>query len=82
MATPVVLISVDPGTELDVFRDIVKIREVVDIHLLFGEYDLIARVEADDYDAVGGSLGGGGQHQTDIWCHWDKDPSKDSVVGI
>ncbi len=58
MATGVVLISVDPGTELDVFRDIVKIKEVVDVHLLFGEYDLIDRVEAVDYDAVGEIAGG------------------------
>ncbi len=58
MAKGVVLISVDPGTELDVFRDIMKIKEVVDVHLLFDEYNLIARVEADDYDAVGEIVGG------------------------
>ncbi|MFQ5837446.1 MAG: Lrp/AsnC ligand binding domain-containing protein [Thermoplasmata archaeon] len=47
------LISVEPGTEREVFQEVIKIDEVVDVHLLFGEYDLIARVEAQDYDVIG-----------------------------
>ncbi len=53
MATGFVLISADPGNERDVFQMVIKIKEVVDVHLLFGEYDLIARVEAEDYDRIG-----------------------------
>lgn len=53
MATGFVLISVEPGTEREVFQEVIKIDEVVDVHLLFGEYDLIARVEAQDYDVIG-----------------------------
>jgi DNA-binding Lrp family transcriptional regulator len=53
MATGFVLISVEPGTERDVFQEVIKIKEVVDVHLLFGEYDLIARIEAEDYDVIG-----------------------------
>ncbi len=53
METGFVLISVEPGAERQVFREAIKIAEVVDVHLLFGEYDLIARLEAEDYDAIG-----------------------------
>lgn len=53
MATGFVLISVEPGTEREVFQEVIKIDEVVDVHLLFGEYDLIARIEAEDYDVIG-----------------------------
>lgn len=53
MATGFVLISVEPGRERDVFRALVQVEEVVDVHLLFGEYDLIARLEGEDYDAIG-----------------------------
>ncbi len=53
MATGFVLIGVEPGAEKDVFKEIIKIKQVVDVHLLFGEYDLIARVEAQDYNTIG-----------------------------
>lgn len=53
MATGFVLISVEPGREREVFQALVRVEQVVDVHLLFGEYDLIARLEAEDYDAVG-----------------------------
>ncbi len=53
MATGFVLISVEPGAEREVFKEVIKIEEVADVHLLFGEYDLIVRVEADDYDLIG-----------------------------
>lgn len=53
MATGFVLLSVEPGLEREVFQEVIKVKEVVDIHLLFGEYDLIARIEAEDYDAIG-----------------------------
>jgi DNA-binding Lrp family transcriptional regulator len=30
-----------------------KIGQIVELYPLFGEYDLIAKVEADTYDAIG-----------------------------
>ncbi len=39
--------------ERDVFKQIIKLKNLVDVHLLFGEYDLIARVEAEDYNYIG-----------------------------
>ncbi len=56
MATGFVLISVEPGREREVFQELVQVEEVVDVHLLFGEYDLIARLEADTYDAIGDAV--------------------------
>lgn len=53
MATGFVLITAEPGNERDVFQEVIKMEEVKDVHLLFGEYDLIARVEAEDYDLLG-----------------------------
>jgi DNA-binding Lrp family transcriptional regulator len=53
LATGFVLLSVEPGMEREVFKEIIRIKNVVDVHLLFGEYDLIARVEAEDYNYIG-----------------------------
>ncbi len=53
MATAFVLISVEPGMEREVFKEIIRIKDMVDVHLLFGEYDLIARVEGEDYAHIG-----------------------------
>ena len=38
----------------DVLRDFGKIGQIVELYPLFGEYDLIAKVEADSYEAIGG----------------------------
>jgi DNA-binding Lrp family transcriptional regulator len=48
-----VLISAAPGREKDVFVEIQKIKEVVELHPLFGEYDLIAKISAEDFNALG-----------------------------
>ena len=35
------------------FNKLSKMPEVIEIHPLFGEYDLIAKVEAKDYESIG-----------------------------
>ena len=35
------------------YEKLLKIREVVELFPLFGEYDLIAKVEAPDYNMIG-----------------------------
>jgi len=47
------LISVSPMKEQSVFDAISKIPEVVEIHPLFGEYDIIAKIETKDFDDIG-----------------------------
>lgn len=48
MAIGFVLITTQPGREHDVRTTLDSIEYVTDRWMLFGEYDLIARVQADD----------------------------------
>ncbi len=47
------LIGVEPKKERDVYAALLKIEEIVEITPLFGEYDLIAKVDAKDYNTIG-----------------------------
>jgi DNA-binding Lrp family transcriptional regulator len=44
---------VSPLHEYEVFNTLSKIPEVIELHPLFGEYDLIAKIEAKDYESIG-----------------------------
>ena len=35
------------------YNELSKIKEIVELHPLFGEYDLIAKIEAKDLDELG-----------------------------
>jgi DNA-binding Lrp family transcriptional regulator len=48
-----VLIHVSTLRESEVFNKLSKIPEVIEVHPLFGEYDIIAKIEAKDYDGIG-----------------------------
>ena len=53
--TPIgfVLIDIEPKREKEVYQKLLKIEQIVELYPLFGEYDLIAKVEADSFDAIG-----------------------------
>jgi DNA-binding Lrp family transcriptional regulator len=53
MATGFVLINTAPTREHEVYSELLKVREIVELNELFGEYDLIAKIEAEDFDALG-----------------------------
>lgn len=53
MAVGFVLIGVEPKRDREVYDKLLKIDEIVEIYPLFGEYDLIAKVEAKDYGTIG-----------------------------
>jgi len=53
MAVGFVLIGVEPQHEREVQARLMKVEEVVELYPLFGEYDLIAKVEAETYDRIG-----------------------------
>jgi DNA-binding Lrp family transcriptional regulator len=53
MAVGFVLISTAPAKEHEVYNELTKIDQVVELHPLFGEYDLIAKIEADDFNVLG-----------------------------
>jgi DNA-binding Lrp family transcriptional regulator len=48
-----VLMHIAPLHEYEVFNALSKLPEVIEVHPLFGEYDLIAKIEAEDYEDIG-----------------------------
>jgi DNA-binding Lrp family transcriptional regulator len=48
-----VLIDIEPTRDKEVYEKLMKIGQIVELYPLFGEYDLIAKVEAETYDAIG-----------------------------
>lgn len=52
MAVGFVLINVAPGMERKVFDTMIKWDEIQELYPLFGEYDLIAKISAPDYDTL------------------------------
>jgi len=53
MSIGFVLISVAPAHEHEVYNMLSKVHGIIELHQLFGEYDLIAKIEADDFDEIG-----------------------------
>jgi DNA-binding Lrp family transcriptional regulator len=53
MAIGFVLISTAPAKEHDVYNALLGVPEIVELHPLFGEYDLIAKIEAEDFNKLG-----------------------------
>jgi len=53
MAIGFVLISTAPAREQDVFSKLRETQEIVELYPLFGEYDLIAKIETDDFNQLG-----------------------------
>src|SRR6266566_803164 len=39
--------------EHEVYNELLKVKEIVELHPLFGEYDLIAKIEAEDFNVLG-----------------------------
>jgi DNA-binding Lrp family transcriptional regulator len=48
-----VLINTAPAHEHEVYSKLSKIPEIVEVHPLFGEFDLIAKVEPEDFEKLG-----------------------------
>lgn len=48
-----VLIVTMTAKEHDVYTELLKVKETTEVHPLFGEYDLIARIEAKCFDELG-----------------------------
>jgi len=48
-----VLIDIEPTREKEVYARLMKIKQIVELYPLFGEYDLIAKVEAESFDEIG-----------------------------
>jgi len=53
MAVGFVLIRTASAKEHEVFGELLKVKELVEVHPLFGEYDFIAKIEAEDFNTLG-----------------------------
>jgi DNA-binding Lrp family transcriptional regulator len=53
MAIGFILINVAPAHEHEVYNKLSKIPQIVELHPLFGEYDLIAKIDANDFEELG-----------------------------
>lgn len=47
------LIDIEPNREKEVYQQLIKLPQIVELYPLFGEYDLIAKVEAESFDTIG-----------------------------
>ena len=53
MATGFALLSISPLHEKTVYERLKTIKEVTEIHPLFGEYDILVKIECPDMDSIG-----------------------------
>ena len=51
-AIAVLLITTEPGCEQDVVTELQNISEVIEAILLFGEYDIFAKIECSDFGVL------------------------------
>ena len=52
MVVSYVLISTAPDKDHEVYDKLSKLPDIVELHPLFGEYDLIAKLEPEDWSDV------------------------------
>lgn len=53
MATGFALLSISPLKEKEVYQSLKNISEIVEIHPLFGEYDILVKIECGNIDFIG-----------------------------
>ena len=53
MATGFALLSISPLHEKTVFEALRNVPEIKEIHPLFGEYDILVKMECGDIDQIG-----------------------------
>lgn len=56
MAVAYVLITAEAGREKEVYDKLLKVPEVRELMPLFGEYDLICKLDAQDFDSLGQTI--------------------------
>ena len=53
MATGFALLSISPLHEKNVYASLQNVPEITEIHPLFGEYDILVKIECGDIDGIG-----------------------------
>ena len=52
MTVGFVLINAAPELEHEVYNKLSKVPQILELHPLFGEYDLIAKIDAEDFEKL------------------------------
>ena len=52
LISAILLIKISPTKEQEVYNELLRIPEVVDAHVVFGEYDLIAKIKTKNFNAL------------------------------
>lgn len=52
MVVGFVFISTAPTKDKYVYNELSKIKEIAELNLLMGDYDLIAKIESESYDSL------------------------------
>ena len=53
MATGFALLSISPLYEKEVYKKLKDASEIIEVHPLFGEYDILLKIETIDIDSIG-----------------------------
>ncbi len=53
MATGFALLSISPLHEKAIFNALNNISEIAEVHPLFGEYDILVKIDCSDIDEIG-----------------------------
>ena len=53
LAIGYVLIITAPAHGHEVYNKLSKIPEIIELHPMFGEYDLVAKIEGEDFEKLG-----------------------------
>jgi DNA-binding Lrp family transcriptional regulator len=53
MATGFALLSISPLHEKEVYEALNQMSEISEVHPLFGEYDILVKIECVDIDSIG-----------------------------
>ena len=53
MAIGFALLSISPLHEKAVYESLKNVVEIIEIHPLFGEYDILVKIECSDIDIIG-----------------------------
>ena len=53
MATGFALLSISPLYEKEVYKKLKNTSEITEVHPLFGEYDILLKIETADIDSIG-----------------------------
>ncbi|MEM0379729.1 MAG: Lrp/AsnC ligand binding domain-containing protein [Desulfurococcaceae archaeon] len=52
MASAIVLIQTEIGSESRVMNELIKIPEIKEVYIVYGTYDVVAKIEADTLEKI------------------------------